>query len=140
MRLRSSVARSEILRPVADLGGAKLIEADLSSANLKGAITVENPLRDHRVRWGAVTKVDAVHALRVQCAAAPGASQGKILHSWAVQSSPRSAQAAQLRRSRGGTAAGPRGGPAAPGRLWPPPGAVPDGPAADRRRVRRAAA
>jgi hypothetical protein len=29
---------------MADLGGAKLIEADLSSANLKGAITVENPL------------------------------------------------------------------------------------------------
>jgi hypothetical protein len=62
---------------------------------------VENPLRDHRVRWGAVTKVDAVHALRVHCAAAPGAGQGKILNSWAVQSSPRSAQMAQLRASRG---------------------------------------
>jgi Bacterial PH domain len=64
-------------------------------------ITVENPLRDYRVPWGAVTKVDAVNALRVHCAAAPGASKGKILHSWAVQSSPRSARAAQLRASRG---------------------------------------
>ena len=64
-------------------------------------ITVENPLRDHLVRWGAVTKVDAVNALRVHCAAAPGASQGTILHSWAVQSSPRSARAAQLRQAGG---------------------------------------
>lgn len=65
-----------------------------------GGITVENPLRDHRVRWGAVTKVDAVNALRVHCAAAPGASQGAIVHSWAVQSSPRSARTAQLRSRR----------------------------------------
>ena len=64
-------------------------------------ITMENPLRDYRVRWGAVTKVDAVNALRVHCAAAPGAGKGKILHSWAVQSSPRSARAAQLRARRG---------------------------------------
>jgi hypothetical protein len=71
-------------------------------------ITVENPLRDYRVRWGAVTKVDAVNALRVHCAAAPGAGQGKILHSWAVQSSPRSARAAQLRASRGALRGGRR--------------------------------
>jgi PH (Pleckstrin Homology) domain-containing protein len=63
-------------------------------------ITVENPLRDYRVGWGAVTKVDAVNALRVHCAAAPGASKGKIVHSWAVQSSPRTARAAQLRSFR----------------------------------------
>jgi len=65
-----------------------------------GGITVQNPLRDHRVRWGAVTKVDAVSALRVHCAAPPGASKGTIVHSWALQSSPRSARAAQLRASR----------------------------------------
>jgi PH (Pleckstrin Homology) domain-containing protein len=65
-----------------------------------GGITVENPLRDHRVRWGSVAKVDAVNALRVHCAAAPGASKGTIVHSWALQSSPRSARAAQLRASR----------------------------------------
>jgi hypothetical protein len=77
-------------------------------------ITVENPLRDYRVRWGAVTQVDAVHALRVHCAAAPGASKGRILHSWALQSSPRSARAAQLRASRRGQRAS-RGGRQRPG-------------------------
>jgi hypothetical protein len=65
-----------------------------------GGITVENPLRDHRVPWGAVEKVDAVHAVRVHCAPAPGASQGKIINSWAVQSSPRAARAAEYRSRR----------------------------------------
>ena len=65
-----------------------------------GGITVENPLRDHRVPWGAVEKVDAVHAVRVCCVAAPGASKGKIISSWAVQSSPRAARAAEYRSRR----------------------------------------
>jgi hypothetical protein len=65
-----------------------------------GGITVENPLRDHRVPWGAVVKVDAVHAVRVHCVAAPGASKGKIINSWAVQSSPRAARAAEYRSRR----------------------------------------
>jgi hypothetical protein len=65
-----------------------------------GGITLENPLRDCRVPWGAVEKVDAANALRVHCAAPPGASKGKILHSWAVQSSPRAARAAQSRARR----------------------------------------
>jgi hypothetical protein len=65
-----------------------------------GGITVENPLRDHRVPWGAVEKVDAVHAVRVHCMAAPGASKGKIINSWAVQSSPRAARAAEYRSRR----------------------------------------
>jgi len=56
-------------------------------------IRLENPVRAYRVRWGAVEKVDAVNALRVHCVAAPGASKGRILHSWAVQSSPRAARA-----------------------------------------------
>lgn len=63
-------------------------------------ITVENPLRDHRVPWGAVEKVDAVHAVRVHCAPAPGASKGQIVNSWAVQSSPRAARAAEYRSRR----------------------------------------
>jgi Bacterial PH domain len=78
-------------------------------------ITVENPLRDHRVRWGAVTKVDAVNALRVHCAAAPGASRGTIFHSWAVQSSPRAARAAQLRGRRGAQPRGRRDAQPRPG-------------------------
>jgi hypothetical protein len=65
-----------------------------------GGITVENPLRDHRVPWGAVEKVDAVHAVRVHCVAAPGASKGKIINSWAVQSSPRATRAAEYRSRR----------------------------------------
>jgi hypothetical protein len=65
-----------------------------------GGITVENPLRDHRVPWGAVEKVDAVHAVRVHCAPAPGAGKGKIINSWAVQSSPRAARAAEYRSRR----------------------------------------
>jgi len=65
-----------------------------------GGITVENPLRDHRVPWGAVEKVDAVHAVRVHCVPAPGASKGKTVNSWAVQSSPRAARAAEYRSRR----------------------------------------
>jgi hypothetical protein len=65
-----------------------------------GGITVENPLRDHRVPWGAVEKVDAVHAVRVHCVAAPGTSKGQIINSWAVQSSPRATRAAEYRSRR----------------------------------------
>jgi hypothetical protein len=81
-----------------------------------GGITVENPLRDHRLPWGTVEKVDAVTAVGVHCTAAPGASKGKVVHSWAVQSSPRSAQAAQLKARR---AARRVGQPAGYGR-YPP--------------------
>jgi hypothetical protein len=52
-------------------------------------ISVLNPLREHTVPWAAVTKVDLVNAVRVHCAPAPGASRGKIIYSWAVQSSAR---------------------------------------------------
>jgi hypothetical protein len=52
-------------------------------------ISVRNPLREHAVPWTAVTKVDLVNAVRVHCAPAPGASRGKIIYSWAVQSSAR---------------------------------------------------
>jgi Bacterial PH domain len=68
-------------------------------ADAKG-ITVANPLREYLVPWGRVEKVDAVNAVRVHCTAAPGAGQGKIVHSWAVQSSPRSARSAQFRARR----------------------------------------
>ncbi len=88
-----------------------------------GGITVENPLRDHRVPWGAVEKVDAVHAVRVHCVAAPGASKGKIINSWAVQSSPRAARAAEYRSRRQRQRLGHRS------RLWPLPGRGPGGPA-----------
>ncbi len=63
-----------------------------------GGITVINPVRDHQVPWAAVTTVDVVNAVRVHCAPVAGAERGKVLYSWAVQSSPRSARKAALRR------------------------------------------
>lgn len=63
----------------------------------EAGITVANPLREYLVPWGRVEKVDAVNAVRVHCTPAPGASKGKIVHSWAVQSSPRSARRGELR-------------------------------------------
>jgi hypothetical protein len=65
-------------------------------------ITLANPLRDHRVPWGAVTNVDVVHAVRVHCAPAPGSGTEKIIYSWAVQTSPSSARRAARRAGRTG--------------------------------------
>jgi Bacterial PH domain len=64
-------------------------------------IAVENPLRDYRVRWGEVERVDAPNALQVHCVPAPGVAKGKILNSWAVQSSPRAERSAQMKARRG---------------------------------------
>ena len=64
-------------------------------------IAIENPLRDYRVRWGGVERVDAPNALRVHCVPAPGTAKGKILNSWAVQSSPRAERSAQVKARRG---------------------------------------
>ena len=61
-------------------------------------ITVLNPVRDYQVPWTAVSNVDVVNAVRVHCEPAPGAARGKVLYSWAVQSSPRAARKASLRR------------------------------------------
>ena len=63
-----------------------------------GGITIINPVRDHQVPWAAVSKVDVVNAVRVHCEPAPGAARGKVLYSWAVQSSPRATRKATLRR------------------------------------------
>ena len=85
-------------------------------------ITVINPVRDHQVPWAAVTTVDVVNAVRVHCAPVAGAARGKILYSWAVQSSPRSARKAALRRevhSQPRMRLTPR-----PRSLQPPPGGV----------------
>ena len=61
-------------------------------------IAVINPVRDYQVPWSAVSKVDVVNAVRVHCEPAPGAARGKVIYSWAVQSSPRSTRKASLRR------------------------------------------
>ncbi len=88
-----------------------------------GGITMVNPVRDHQVPWAAVVKVDVVNAVRVHCTPAPGATGGKVLYSWAVQSSPRSARRAALRRE---AATQPRLRlTPRPRSLQPPPGAAP---------------
>jgi hypothetical protein len=86
-------------------------------------ISLINPVRDYRVPWAAVVKVDVVNAVRVHCTPAPGAARGKVFYSWAVQASPRSAKKAALRRdaaSRPRARLTPR-----PRSLQPPPGAAP---------------
>ncbi len=86
-------------------------------------ITVANPLRDHRVPWGAVTNVDVVNSVRVHCTPAPGAATGKILYSWAVQASPSSARRAARRAGLSGQR--PRLTRSRYSRMEPPPGASP---------------
>ncbi len=63
-------------------------------------ITVANPLRDHQVPWGAVSRVDLRDTLRVHCQR-PG-SKDRVLSSWAIVSSRRSQARAELRTRRGG--------------------------------------
>lgn len=63
-----------------------------------GGITVVNPVRDHRVPWGSVAKVDVVTALRVHYEPAGAAPRPKAVYSWAVQAAPR-ASFKQARRT-----------------------------------------
>jgi PH (Pleckstrin Homology) domain-containing protein len=80
-----------------------------------GGITVANPLRDHRVPWVSVVKVDVVNAVRVHCAPAPGGERGKVLYSWAVQATARSTRNARLRARRAARRARVHGLPGRPG-------------------------
>jgi hypothetical protein len=86
-------------------------------------ITLVNPLRDHQVPWAAVSNVDVVNAVRVHCTPAPGETSGKVLYSWAVQSSPTSARRAARRAGLAGQR--PRITRPRSGRADPPPGATP---------------
>jgi hypothetical protein len=83
----------------------------------ENGINVLNPLRGHAAPWAAVTKVDLVYAIRVHCAPAPGAPRGKIIYSWAVQSSPRAKRRNAARGRRGPQP--PAGRPAGYGNLPP---------------------
>jgi Bacterial PH domain len=88
-------------------------------------IAVINPVRDHQVPWAAVSKVDVVNAVRVHCESTPGGARGKVLYSWAVQSSPRSTRKAALRREAHSQPR-PRLTPR-PRVLQPPPSTTPRG-------------
>ena len=47
-------------------------------------ITVQNPLRDHRIPWGAVNAVVVGESVQVRCSRGPGTSGEKAVHSWAL--------------------------------------------------------
>lgn len=68
-------------------------------------VTVRNPVRDHRIGWASVTKVDLADLLRVYCDWDPGAAGGKkhrkVISSWAVHYSRRRQLAAEVRSRRG---------------------------------------
>ena len=82
-------------------------------------VTVRNPLRDHRIGWASVAKVDLADMLRVHCqwrspaAAAPGTPSGKehrkVISAWAIHYSRRRQFAAGARARRPAQAPGLRG-------------------------------
>ena len=73
-------------------------------------VTVRNPLRDHRIGWAGVAKVDLADVLRVHCewarpaGSAPGTPSGKeqrkVISAWAVHYSRRRQFAAGIRARR----------------------------------------
>ncbi len=79
-------------------------------------LMLRNPLRDIRVPWGAVTRIDLDEMVRVHCVAgvadpAAGAvPRQRVLRVWALQASRRSRMKAQV-RARARTAEVSRGSP-----------------------------
>jgi hypothetical protein len=73
-------------------------------------VTIRNPLRDYRIGWAAVAKVDLVDLLRVHCDGGPGGTGGKnepggkkqykVISSWAVHYSRRRQVNADARARR----------------------------------------
>jgi hypothetical protein len=61
-------------------------------------IVVQNPLRDHRVPWGAVSAVVVGESVQVRCSPGPGTDREKVLHSWAL-AAPRRVKANKDRAS-----------------------------------------
>ena len=63
----------------------------------EAGVTVRNPLRDHRIGWVGVAKVDLADLLRVHCASG---EHHKVISAWAVHYSRRRALAAEARSRR----------------------------------------
>jgi hypothetical protein len=63
-------------------------------------VTVLNPVREYRVPWGAVDRVDIHGPLRVHCQVPEGAAKGRVISSWALQTSPRAVMRGQARARR----------------------------------------
>ena len=47
-------------------------------------LAVKNPVRDHRIPWGAVETVDVGDWVRVHCTPVPGQATGKTIDCWAL--------------------------------------------------------
>ena len=64
-------------------------------------VTLRNPLRDHQIGWGTITKFDTIDLLRVHCEW-PGADgpRSKVFHAWAVQHSRRREMTRRTREAR----------------------------------------
>jgi hypothetical protein len=69
-------------------------------------LTIRNPLREHRIGWAGVVKVDVIDLLRVHCdggvpAGEPGDNKHrKVISAWAVHYSRRRQFAAEARARR----------------------------------------
>jgi len=67
-------------------------------------VTIRNPLRDHRVGWAGVARVDLVDLLRVHCDGGQGPAgatqKPKVISAWAVHYSRRRQFAAEARARR----------------------------------------
>ena len=64
-------------------------------------VTIKNPVRDHRIGWASVTKVDLADLLRVHCDwDLGGKKHHKVISSWAVHYSRRRQLAAEVRSRR----------------------------------------
>jgi hypothetical protein len=89
------------------------------------ALTIVNPLREHRVGWPAVSTVDSTDLIRVRVEWPEGQGEPtrRVIHAWAAGTSKRRQMAAQMRerrRARGwlrafGPGAGASGFGASPG-------------------------
>jgi hypothetical protein len=80
-------------------------------------LTVRNPLRDHRIPWRNILRVDVSDLLRVHCRlpgpAREGAGKeksGKVISAWAVHYSRRRQYSADVKSRRDAMRGGPRRG------------------------------
>jgi hypothetical protein len=77
----------------------------------KAGVTIRNPLRDHRIGWTGVARVDLADLLRVHCAwgGPPGGQEHrKVISAWAVHYSRRRRLAAEARTRRAARSPGLR--------------------------------
>jgi Bacterial PH domain len=71
-------------------------------------LVVRNPVRDHRIPWGAVEAVDVGDWVRVHCAPAPGAAAGRTIDCWALFAPARYRRKAGRTAQTRAFAAGPK--------------------------------